>query len=338
MTDGPLLEWAGVGLGSEELFRLHLALKHLSNKFAARNLRFWGKVLGTDGDYIVAEGEMDPEDEEDAVDAKGNTVEKTGEGANKWTYFVCRFAGDEWVRLPNVTPHQVIVARQIRRYLTGRLDAPVGGHPPFPGKENAYLRARIALITADTVVSPAGVYVASEDEGSNEVNLNEEEFEAPALNALDGWNHHTLALNPLGRVKPNPPKTNADGEEIEDPDAPAPSVPLRPAGEDAEGTWSIRPYPRTASSEDDTPKLVVLHNLVWPGAHAVGSGKRFVNAYVGFGLSALEKRYEPSVPFDVPAQFDVDNEEAPFREQADVTVDPNEGKAAEAGEGEAEDE
>ncbi len=60
----------------------------------------------------------------------------------------------------------------------------------------------------------AGVYVASEEEGSNEVNLNEEEYEAADLSTLDGWNHHTLALNVLGRVKPNPPKLNADGEEV----------------------------------------------------------------------------------------------------------------------------
>lgn len=60
----------------------------------------------------------------------------------------------------------------------------------------------------------AGVFVASEEEGSNEVNLNEEEFDAADLSTLDGWNHHTLALNVLGRVKPNPPKLNPEGEEV----------------------------------------------------------------------------------------------------------------------------
>jgi radial spoke head protein 4A len=333
-ADAPLLEWAGVSLGAEESFRLHLALKHLALKFPARNLRFWGKVQGIAGDYVVAEGELDGDDE-DATDARGNAIEKTGEGANKYTYFVCGFAGDAWVKLPNVTPHQVAVARKLRRLVTGRLDAPVGGHPPFPGKEAGYLRAIIALVTADTVVSPVGVYVASEEEGSNDVNLNEEEFDAADIATLDGWNHHTLALNALGRVKPNPPKTNADGEEIEDPDAPAPSVPLRPVAEDGEGAWALRGYPRVGAGEDDAPKIVVLRSALWPGAFAVGSGKRFVNAYVGNGLPAAPKRYEPAIPFDVPAEFAVDSEEAPFREQADVIVDPSAGKAA-AGEGEGE--
>jgi hypothetical protein len=40
--------------------------------------------------------------------------------------------------------------------LSGRLAAAVGGHPPFPGDEAAYARARIALVTAGTALAPAG--------------------------------------------------------------------------------------------------------------------------------------------------------------------------------------
>lgn len=329
LDEANYLEWAGVGLGREETFRIHLALKHLAAKFPARGVRLWGKILGTEGDYIVAEGQLDDEGEEDATDAYGNAVEKTGEGANKYSYWVCRFAGDEWVQLPNVTPQQVIVARQIRRYFTGRLDATVGGHPPFPGDERSYLRARIACITADTVVSPAGVFVAPEDEDSNDVVLNDEEFDAPDLTSPDGWAHHTLALNVIGRVKPNPPKVDEEGEEIEDPDAPEPSAPLRSAADDEEGTWGIRPCPATGAGEDDTPSFVVAHNLAWPGAHAVGFGKRFANVYVGYGQPAAAKRFEPSIPADLPAEFDPAAEDAEFAEAADVITDPNEGKEAE---------
>jgi hypothetical protein len=209
--------------------------------------------------------------------------------------------------------YDVCVCVQLRRYLTGRLDAAVGGHPPFPGKEAAYVRARIAIITADTVLAPSGVFVASEvrapccclplcvcacvraclcvcvcvfcvpvcmmcvcavcvlcarallspplivvmqDEGSNDIARNEEEFDAPDLSSLDGWVHQTLSLNSLGRTKPNPAKVGADGEEIADPDAPEASAPLRSVAEDAEGTWALRGYPRTASADGDAPKLV----------------------------------------------------------------------------------
>jgi radial spoke head protein 4/6 len=134
--DAHYLGWAGVTFGRTEAFRLHLALKHLAAKHPVRALRFWGKVLGTSADYYVAECEADaPEDEpEEAKDALGNVIQRTGEGPNKHVYFVCHAIGDEWERLPNVTPHQVVVARKIRRFFTGRLDAPVTGHPPFPGE------------------------------------------------------------------------------------------------------------------------------------------------------------------------------------------------------------
>ena len=34
-------------------------------------------------------------------------------------------AGKPWVKLPPVTPAQITVARQIKKFFTGRLDAPV---------------------------------------------------------------------------------------------------------------------------------------------------------------------------------------------------------------------
>ena len=34
-------------------------------------------------------------------------------------------AGDPWVKLPHVTPAQICHARQIRKFCTGKLDAPV---------------------------------------------------------------------------------------------------------------------------------------------------------------------------------------------------------------------
>ena len=34
-------------------------------------------------------------------------------------------AGKPWIKLPPVTPAQIVTARQIKKFLTGRLDAPV---------------------------------------------------------------------------------------------------------------------------------------------------------------------------------------------------------------------
>ena len=73
-------------------------------------------------------------------------------------------AGEKWVKLPNVKPAEIVTARLIRKAFTGRLDAPVVSYPPFPGKEENYLRAQIARITATTHISPQGYYQFEEEE------------------------------------------------------------------------------------------------------------------------------------------------------------------------------
>lgn len=57
--------------------------------------------------------------------------EEKGTGVNKKTYFVCNEPGKPWVKLPNVTPQQIVVARQIKKFFTGRLDAPVSDYHFF---------------------------------------------------------------------------------------------------------------------------------------------------------------------------------------------------------------
>lgn len=94
--------------------------------------------------------------------------EERGTGANKFVYYVCKEPGLPWVKLPSVTPAQIIAARQIRKFFTGNLDSPVVSYPPFPGNESNYLRAQIARISAGTQVSPQGFYQARDEEGEEE--------------------------------------------------------------------------------------------------------------------------------------------------------------------------
>jgi len=61
---GFYLEQAGVGLGREEMQRIFLALKHLVELQALPRCRLWGKILGTESNYIVAEAEYREGDEE----------------------------------------------------------------------------------------------------------------------------------------------------------------------------------------------------------------------------------------------------------------------------------
>ncbi|XP_067293852.1 radial spoke head protein 6 homolog A isoform X2 [Pseudorasbora parva] len=198
-------EQAGVGLGKLEMQRIFLALKQLVDTQCLQRCRFWGKILGTQSNYLVAEGEFregegdeeesteltneDEEREEEPQEDKDEAElveaadpppkstykppppvpkEENHTGANKFTYFVCQEPGMPWVRLPVVTPTQISAARHIRRLFSGRLDAPVVSCPPFPGNEANYLRAQIARISAGTHVSPLGFYQFGEDEGEDE--------------------------------------------------------------------------------------------------------------------------------------------------------------------------
>ncbi|XP_055991569.1 radial spoke head protein 6 homolog A [Sorex fumeus] len=199
-------EQAGVGLSSDENFRIFLALKQLVEQQPVHTCRFWGKILGLRRSYLVAEvefreGEDEEVEEEVEETQEGGEVaeghdedegeededkvpdvlpkstwkpppvvprEESRSGANKYLYFVCNEPGRPWTRLPHVTPLQIVQARKIKKFFTGHLDAPVISYPPFPGNEANYLRAQIARISAATLISPLGFYQFGEEEGDEE--------------------------------------------------------------------------------------------------------------------------------------------------------------------------
>lgn len=132
--------------------------------------------------------------------------EAMGTGANKFVYYVCKEPGLPWVKLPSVTPAQITVARQIRKFFTGRLDAPVNSYPPFPGNEANYLRAQIARISAGTQVSPQGFFQARDEEGDEEDEAAGDSYEvnpdfegipaAMMVESLSSWVHHVQHILP----------------------------------------------------------------------------------------------------------------------------------------------
>ncbi|XP_075997670.1 radial spoke head protein 4 homolog A-like [Genypterus blacodes] len=194
------LEQAGVGLAREEMHRIFLALKQLVDAHSLQRCRLWGKILGVECSYIVAEAEYregeeeeeqnteeTAEDEDKDVESREDEdneniplpqssykpqpvvpKEDMGTGTNRCVYYVCKVPGLPWVKLPSLSPAHIITARQIRKLFTGRLDAPVISYPPFPGNEANYLRAQIARISAGTHVSPQGFYCIGEEEGDDE--------------------------------------------------------------------------------------------------------------------------------------------------------------------------
>lgn len=68
-------EQAGVGLGKEEMQRIFLALKQLVDTQCLQRCRFWGKILGTQSSYLVAEGEF--------REGEGDEEQESTEPSNK---------------------------------------------------------------------------------------------------------------------------------------------------------------------------------------------------------------------------------------------------------------
>ncbi|KAE8293877.1 Radial spoke head protein 4-like protein A Radial spoke head-like protein 3 [Larimichthys crocea] len=236
---GFYLEQAGVGLGREEMQRVFLALKQLVESQALLRCRLWGKILGTQSSYIVAEAEYregeeeddqgteDAEEEETEAETHGNEnemdplphstykplpevpKEALGTGANKFVYYVCKEPGLPWVKLPSVSPAQITAARQIRKFFTGNLETPIVSYPPFPGNEANYLRAQIARISAGTQVSPQGYFQAGEEEGDEEDEAPRDSYEVnpdfegtsvtEMAESLSTWVHHVQHILQQGR-------------------------------------------------------------------------------------------------------------------------------------------
>ncbi|XP_040821409.1 radial spoke head protein 4 homolog A [Ochotona curzoniae] len=347
-------EQAGIGLGTDETFRVFLALKQLTDTHPIQRCRFWGKILGVEMNYIVAEVEFREGEDEDEVEEEDVGEERDEEesesdedeedglpksiykappaipkeenrtGANKYVYFVCNEPGRPWVKLPSVTPAQIVVARKIKKFFTGRLDAPIISYPPFPGNESNYLRAQIARISAGTHVSPLGFYQFGEEEGEEEEELEggRESFEenpdfegiqvTDLVESLANWVHHVQHILPQGRcnwfnpVQKNEEEEEEEEEKGEEPDYMEQEVGpplLTPISEDIE-IQNIPPW-TTQLSSNLIPQyaIAVLRSNLWPGAYAVSNGKKFDNFYIGWGHKYSVDNYTPPVPPPVYQEY-----------------------------------
>lgn len=226
--------------------------------------------------------------------------EDPGKGLNRKMYHVCNTLGEPWIRLPDVSPNQVFVSRTIQHICTGDLEAELQTYPSFPGVEKNYLRAQIARITANTAISPINFYQFDEEEeegAMEEDSLRESFVENPEYEpmsifelsdpSLANWVHHSPYILPQGRtVWWNPSqksersedggKTEDEDEELLEVDEPEPETGpplLTPLSEDAEvnglSPWSTRITSRLIPHY----AYAVLSSNVWPGAHAIASGR-----------------------------------------------------------------
>eukprot|EP00921_Rhytidocystis_pertsovi_P020687 GHVQ01032997.1.p1 GENE.GHVQ01032997.1~~GHVQ01032997.1.p1 ORF type:complete len:343 (-),score=65.94 GHVQ01032997.1:85-1113(-) len=183
------LKTAGVGFGDMETYSIYCNMKVLLTQAEGMEwVRFWGKLLGVDNDYWIAEGQAD----------KGTVAGQVDRvGPNRWVYWVKPVQGNEpWTMLGDVTREDIQAASRIQKIVKGDLDAVVISHPWFGGTERRYIRALIATIGNDTVVCPAGYYLPPKDGdegsgGTESLQMNEE-FVYPDNDSLlneDSWTH-----------------------------------------------------------------------------------------------------------------------------------------------------
>eukprot|EP00939_MAST-03C_sp_MAST-3C-sp1_P000805 g805.t1 len=306
LSDLEALAYCGANIGTTQAYKLFASMQTLATKLSnegnLESLRFWGKILGTSADYYVCQGKYSSDSDEETEESANS---ETGPNSpNAFTYWVSNSLADEWVRLPNVKASEIIAARQIRRFLTGNLDASVKGHPPFPGTERQFLRAQIAQITADCSISPSGFFKQSEDEYLMVSNDEMEPLESlDSLKAADTWCHHHLQIGAQGRCVAFP-EEDEDGatKEVEEPEM------LRSIEEDS---WAISAPVRSK---------VCLRSQTWEGAHAVAFGNSHAWIYLGYGqrTDSSGLAYSPIPPSAPQSEFDVSE----IKEAGDVLVDP----------------
>ncbi|NWI90637.1 RSH4A protein, partial [Pitta sordida] len=348
-------EQAGIGLSKDESYYILLALKNLISVQPIQTCRFWGKILGLEMNYIIAEaqfhegeGEEEEETEEKVTEEEEKGMsegeeedeekekedeppkstykpppdipkEENGTGANKYVYFVCNEPGKPWVKLPPVTPAQIVCARKIKKFFTGRLDAPVVSFPPFPGSEANYLRAQIARISAGTHVSPTGFYQFADEEEEGDTYEENPDFEPPSMaemaNSLSPWAHHVKNILKQGRCVWINPQTSEDKEEEEEEEE------EEEKSEQDEEQEETGPPLLTLLSEDEDIKnipawtaqpstnlipqysVAILQSNRWPGAYAFASGRKFENIYFGWGHKYSPENHTPSLPAPVQAEY-----------------------------------
>ena len=88
-----MLDWAGINFGEDNTLRLSKSIKRLAMMSGADEIRFAGKIFGTQSDYWIAMGQGAPAEE----DSKDASVEKRGTGVNSSVFWVTDNLLNDWI-------------------------------------------------------------------------------------------------------------------------------------------------------------------------------------------------------------------------------------------------
>ena len=348
-ADSEVLQWAGIGFGQDETFRLQASLTKLSITSGSEKIRLWGKIHGTEKDYYIVEGFVaGAGDDEEGEKPKG--FEERGSGTNEFVYWVTNDSLCDWTMLPDVTPQLLEATRNIKVKFTGDLDRKIITNPFFFGEERYYLRAQIARITHSTTIMPGGLHKLTED-NPKEIEAIEFEEESKAYkpstetqSILSNWVHAKKSILNNNRVSHLDPEGDEFGEMepeevqkiLDKRDPPEPR--LKPLSQDAsqsneDTAWTIR----LLGDQSRTPGLngksshhgiVVVRSTVWIGSVTCWKEDRYIQIYIGDGLKNENKTYYPIFPPKIP-EDPVDLEENPEPTPLEAPPEPEQPPAEE---------
>jgi len=311
IEEAEMFSWTGVGLGEAESYKVMCSLRNMAAKRDGyTKVRFWGKILGTDADYYIAEGTGGDGGEVE----EGEEMDAPGTGVNTCTYFATTDLAGEWIQLPHVKPSEIVAASMIKRHFTGNPKAQVITHPFFDGKEEVYLRAQIARISAETVLCPKGAFIREDPEEPNSSVIPNEEFAMPQpadLFKQEAWIHMVPYILNNGRTahkELEPPDEDGDKAAyvaaLEEQESDPLKDQLRGITEEA-SSWVVKQAGDSAlykSPIDGKPKcnaVTFVRSLVWPGAMCASQKGNYSNLYIGYGMKAGQPDFFPPAPPDV---------------------------------------
>ena len=325
-----------------------MSLKKLSGDTSATSVRFFGKFLGTERDYYVAEAQVEGEEEGgDGEEEKDADFEPKGTGVNRCTYFVAHDSLSAWVRLPDVAPREIAASRSIKVLLSGDLERNIYTNPFFFGKEKHYLRAQIARIVHSTTLVPVGLMRIKEDE-EREIEENAPEDDAelvmPSTHQManpEMWAHAELNILKNCRtahMEPEEPEGAEDWDaEVEKKKIEAADpydVRLKKITADSkvklsatnkQSAWVVRlAGDATEYAHEQNPAktvcngVVVVRSLTWPGAFSFYHCGEWKQIYVGNGHKYEQASsyfpVHPPMVLEDPEEFPLGPEPTPLTE------------------------
>ena len=174
----------GISINKQKSLMLQCSLIGLAEKDEINFLRLWGILNTPTGTIYVAEADLIFESRLTDAPTVGEyeIPPEIGVGVNRFVYYVTKSPFDEWVRLPDLKPSDIVQSRKIIWQVTGDLSSPVHSFIPFDVTEDILIRTLISRISSATIIAPNGYlaeYVPEEEEEQKESNEEEDQKEKP---------------------------------------------------------------------------------------------------------------------------------------------------------------